>query len=293
MAVRALGYLVFGSGDLPGWRKLAEEVIGFSTTEAEDGALYLKMDERDFRIAIVPRASETLIGSGWEMATQSDFEALRRQLADQGLALTQGTPEERRLRKVQDFFWFPDPSGNRAEVFWGFISAFAPFRAPLTGPSGFNTTDLGLGHVVLPALELEATQDFYVRTLGFALSDIINMRFGPGDVRVLFNHCANRRQHSLALAGMPSANGCVHFYVEMPTLKDVGMALDRVQAAGHPLVLTLGQHVNDDCVSFYFLSPQGFMIEIGWDSVLKDWDSHSVFETTRASHWGHHFVLNA
>ena len=292
MGIKQLGYLIFGTKDVPTWRTLAETVIGFTTTDGMNGALYLKMDERDYRIVIIPDSSERLIGSGWEVATKSAFDALRGALEGDGVDVTEGTAAESRLRKVQSFFWFSDPAGNRAEVYWGFISSFTPFRAPLTGPSAFNTAGIGLGHVVLPAPDLELTQTFYYEKLGFELSDIINMKFGPADVKVYFNHCHNRRQHSLALAGMPSPNGCVHFCVEVPTLKDVGMALDRVQAAGHPLVLTLGQHINDDCVSFYFLSPHGFMIEIGWDAVLKDWDNHSVFETTRPSHWGHQFVLN-
>lgn len=291
MGISELGYLIFGSADVAGWRTLGEKVIGFAVT-AVDAGLYFKMDDRDFRIAVVPDAAERLIASGWEVANQATFEKLRAELTAAGTTVTRGDATERTLRKVQDFFWFDDPAGNRVEVYWGFISSFTPFRAPPTGPSAFNTAGIGLGHVVLPAPNLDETQDFYAERLGFALSDIITMKFGPADVRVNFNHCVNVRQHSMALADMPSANGCVHFCVEVATLKDVGMALDRVQAAGHPLVLTLGQHVNDDCVSFYFLSPHGFMIEIGYDSMVKDWSRHSVFETTKASHWGHHFVLN-
>lgn len=292
MVVRELGYLVFGSADVPGWRKLAEDVIGFATADGGSGALYLKMDERDFRIAIVPGHEERLIASGWEIASQADFEAARQSLTQQQVDWQQGSVEDCALRKVKEFIWFHDPSGNRIELYWSFISAFVPFNPPNGISARFVTEAVGLGHVVLPATDLPAAQEFYERTMGFGLSDIIKMQFGPGIVDVNFNHCANSRQHSLALAAMPSSNGCVHFCVEMSSLKEVGMALDRVEDAGHPLVLTLGQHVNDDCVSFYFLSPHGFMFEIGHGSISKDWSRHSVFETTRPSHWGHRFVLN-
>lgn len=291
MSIRELGYLLFGSGDLPGWRSLAEEVIGFSTSDAADGALYLKMDNRDFRIAIVPDVQERLIATGLEVANKGEYQALLRRFEQDGMETTQGTKEEARLRRVQDFFWFRDPSGNRIEIFWGHISDFKQFRSPV-GVASFVTEGLGLGHVVLPVENLQKAQQFWEEKLGFGLSDILTLNFGGIDVTVNFNHCSNGRQHSVALAQMPSPNGCVHFMVEMPTLKDVGQALDRVADKNLPLVMTLGQHVNDDCVSFYFLSSAGFMIEIGTEGIIKDWSRHSVFETTLPSHWGHKFVLN-
>jgi 3,4-dihydroxy-9,10-secoandrosta-1,3,5(10)-triene-9,17-dione 4,5-dioxygenase len=291
MSIRELGYLLFGSKDLQGWKTFSETIVGFAASDAPDGALYLKMDERDFRLAILPDDSERLIASGWEVGGQDEFVALRLLLKESGTKVADGTAKDARLRRVQEFFSFSDPSGNRIEVFWGPISDFKPFRSP-AGISSFTTAGLGLGHVVVPAADIEATQAFWSKTLGFNLSDILHLNFGGHDVKLYFNHCRNGRQHSMALAGMPSSNGCVHFMVEVPTLKDVGQALDRVQDAGLPLVMTLGQHVNDDCVSFYFQSPHGYMVEIGCDAVIKDWDRHSVFETTLPSHWGHRFVLN-
>lgn len=292
MAVQQLGYLIFSSADISGWRALAEEVLGLAASEARNDALYLKMDDRDFRIAVTPGKTERLFASGWELANRAEFNAVRETLTGENVEWRPGSAEECAFRKVKEFVWFLDPDGNRIELYWGFISAFLPFSPPANIDAKFMTDRIGMGHLVLPANDLGALQAFYERMLGFGLSDTIAMQFGPGLVEVTFNHCANTRQHSLALAEMPAPNGCVHFCLEMASLKQVGMALDRVEDAGHPLVLTLGQHVNDDCISFYFLSPQGFMIEIGYGSIHKDWDRHTVFETTRPSHWGHRFVLN-
>jgi 3,4-dihydroxy-9,10-secoandrosta-1,3,5(10)-triene-9,17-dione 4,5-dioxygenase len=291
MSIRELGYLLFGSGDLASWRRVGEEIIGFSANDAADGALYLKMDSRDFRIAIVPDSRERLIATGLEVANKFEFDTLLSRFQQDDIQPVQGTQEEVQLRRVQDFFWVRDPSGNRIEIFWGPISDFKQFRSP-AGVTSFVTDGLGLGHVVLPVKDLDKAQAFWVEKLGFGLSDILTLNFGGMDVKLYFNHCSNGRQHSVALAQMPSSNGCVHFMVEVPTLKDVGQALDRVQENNLPLVMTLGQHVNDDCVSFYFLAPSGFMMEIGWEGVIKDWDRHSVFETTLPSYWGHKFVLN-
>jgi 3,4-dihydroxy-9,10-secoandrosta-1,3,5(10)-triene-9,17-dione 4,5-dioxygenase len=289
VAIRELGYLIFGGRDIDGWRRLGTEVIGQAASDIEGGGLYLKMDTRDFRIAVVPDSEDRLIAAGLETANKGEYEVLRNKLEADGVEVRAGTEAEKKLRRVHDFFWVRDPAGNRVEIYWGYISNFVDFRSPI-GVKAFITEGLGLGHVVLPTDDIEATQDFWVGKLGFGLSDILSMNFGGMDVKLYFNHCDNGRQHSVALAKLPSPNGCVHFMVEMPTLKDVGLALDRVQDAGLKLVMTLGQHVNDDCVSFYFRSPAGFMIEIGWEGVIKNWTRHSVFETTLPSLWGHRFV---
>ncbi|MGE0775787.1 MAG: VOC family protein [Sphingomonadaceae bacterium] len=289
MAIQELGYLVFGSADIAGWRELGTDVIGLMATDAIDGATYLKMDDRDFRIAIVPDSEERLIGAGFEAPTPEEYAALRKRLEAAGVETHDGTADEVKLRRVQEFFWCKDPAGNRAEVYWGHISNFKPFISPI-GLKSFVTGGLGLGHVVLPVADIDEAQKFWIDIMGFGLSDILTMDFGAHEVKIYFNHCNNGRQHSVALARMPSPNGCVHFMLEMPTLKDVGQALDRVNDRQIPLMMTLGQHVNDDCVSFYFRSKQGFMIELGWDGLVKDWTKHSVFETTLPSVWGHRFV---
>ncbi|MCY1460562.1 hypothetical protein D9M71_781310 [compost metagenome] len=44
-------------------------------------------------------------------------------------------------------------------------------------------------------------------------------------------------------------------------------------------------------VSFYVWTPGGFALEFGCGGMVKDWENdHVVFETTRGSHWGHHWA---
>lgn len=291
MSVSELAYVIFESADIPLWRSFARDVLGMAAVDATDGALYLKMDDRDFRVAVIPGSGERLVATGWAMDSEQSFDNLRSTLDLSGVGNSSATEDGIRLRRVQDYFSFRDPAGNLHEICWGPISDYAKFVSPV-GVSGFVTGPLGLGHVVLPATNLEEVLAFFVGSMQFELSDIIHFDFGGQPVRVSFTHCNNQRQHSLALAGMGAPNGLVHMMFEVATLRDVGEALDRVEAHGLSLAMTLGQHVNDDCVSFYFISPQGFMLEIGCEGVLKDWTNHVVFETTRPSYWGHKFVLN-
>ena len=59
----------------------------------------------------------------------------------------------------------------------------------------------------------------------------------------------------------------MHLMVEAATLDDVGLALDRAEQLGIPMMNTLGKHTNDHMVSFYVYSPEGYAIEFGWNGL--------------------------
>jgi 3,4-dihydroxy-9,10-secoandrosta-1,3,5(10)-triene-9,17-dione 4,5-dioxygenase len=231
------------------------------------------------------------MASGWEARTEANFQRVRQALHAAEVAVTPGDSAACALRRVTEMFSFQDPSGNQLEVYWGPISDFGRFVSPVGVPS-FVTGSMGMGHVVLPALNFDATQAFWTNTLGFGLSDILHAPLNPQKPsRIHFMHC-NPRQHSVALAEMPSPADCVHMMLEVTDIDEVGRALDRIQAAGVPLASTLGRHVNDDMVSFYVWTPGGFALEYGCGGAVKDWKKeHTVFETTRGSHWGHQWQM--
>ena len=287
MSISELGYVILGTTGVAAWLGFGRDVLGMMVDEVEDG-LYLKMDERDFRFLVRPDERDHILTCGWLVDSEQTFARLRDRLATR---TTPGDPAGARLRRVQDYFSFTDPAGNSHDIAWGPVSDYKPFVSP-AGVSGFVTADLGLGHAVMPAPNLDETFAFWRDELGFGLSDVLTIDRGTHKLRLLFTHCGNRRQHSMALGDQPSATGCIHMMIEMAKLEDVGRALDRVQQADLQMVMTLGQHVNDDCISFYFKGPGGYTFEIGWAGILKDWSKHVVFETTLPSHWGHKFVLN-
>jgi len=249
--------------------------------------LYLKADGRRYRILVVAGSRDGLYASGWEAASQEQFVAFKARLAATDVEIIESSARDRQVRGVTGLFSFVDPSGNRHEVIWGPISDFAPFISPV-GVERFVTGNMGMGHVVLPSMNFDASLVFWRDVCGFGLSDMLHAQLSPEHrARIFFMHC-NPRQHSLALAEMPQPSGCVHIMLEVPGIDDVGRALDRIAAHDVPLASTLGRHVNDDMVSFYVWTPGGFALEFGCGGLVKDWDNdHSVFETTRGSHWGH------
>lgn len=292
MDIRGMGYAIIGSTDIAKWRRFGVDMLGMQPSDGPDGALYLKMDDRHFRYAVVPHNSDRYLATGWEMANKPAFDEAEAKLKAKGIDFERGTADEIALRKVQELLRVTDPAGNRHEIFWGAISDYEPCISPI-GVSGFVTGDLGMGHVVLNApTAFDATDAFVLDILGFGLSDLVNFNMGPGipPVRIRFYHCNNPREHSLALVEMPSQAGADHLLVEVKSFDDVGRGLYRAEDMKIPLQVSLGKHLNDEMVSFYMYSPTGFTVEYGTGGKrVEDWSVHQVFEATRGSLWGHRF----
>ena len=290
MKITEFGYVMIGTTDQAKWRAYGTDVLGMATVDGPDGVLYLKMDERDFRFAIQKSDREQLFASGWGVDSEAEYLALKKAVEQAKVKVTPGSDAERRVRKVQDFFSFLDPSGLRHEVFWGPIASFSKFVSP-TG-TRFVTSGLGFGHAVLPTSNIKATVEFWTSVMGFGVSDLLHLTLDPSQppISIYFMHCGNGRQHSLAFAELSDPTGCNHLMVEVDSIDEVGRALDRVDQNKVKITLTLGRHVNDDMISFYMKTPGGFQLEFGTGGIVKDWSTHQVFETTRGSHWGHKFM---
>lgn len=290
--IRGLSYFVSQIENLGQWQRYAEDVLGMQVQAAPGGGLYVKMDERPYRMLVVEGDSPRYLASGWELANEQAFNQALQHLDRCGVAWQAGSAEAIEQRGVQALVTLSDPSGNTHELSWGHRSDCQPFVSP-QGVPRFVTGDMGLGHTVLPAPNFDATLAFAKDVLGFGLSDIFNFRPDPSapPVRIHFLHCANARHHSLALAEYPVPSGCVHVMVEVDSMTEVGRAHDRMQAHGGQLSATLGQHLNDGMTSFYMKTPSGFDLEYGYGGLQVDWAEHSAFEFTRVSIWGHDFSV--
>ena len=297
--IRSLGYLRIESADVAAWREFGVRILGMVEGRGpEEGALYLRMDDFSARLVIVPGSRDRLLSSGWEVADAAELAAVGQALADAGVAVKAGSPDELAARRVGDLLRFDDPAGNAVEVFCGAALEHRPAVSPYGNT--FVTGEMGMGHVVLPvAGAADAAFAFYTDVLGFRLRDSMRMPAefvggAPGDPPVWFRFlgCCPRH-HSLALAPMPAPAGIVHLMIEVAALDDVGRALERCTRRGAPVSASLGRHANDLMVSFYVRTPGGFDIEYGTDGRLVDDATWVGRETTAVSLWGHSFVGHA
>jgi len=282
MNIRALGYTVIETCDLDGWREFACDVLGLMATPGPegDGALHFRLDDRPLRIRVEQGEREGLVAAGWEMRDRADFDSALARLQSSGVEVEIASEEDCAKRCARGVARFRDPAQNPHELYYGTIHDHQRFVSPVGG-GGFETGELGLGHVVLPAPDLEPCRELFTKVLGFRVSDTLQ-----GPVSLAFLRC-NPRHHSLAFASFPHPTGLVHIMLELKSLDDVGYTLDRVQAAGLHLSATLGKHTNDQMLSFYVRSPSGFDIEVGCEGMLVDESTWTVGEITAPSFWGH------
>lgn len=302
--VKGLGYLGFGAPDPSQWMKYGTEIIGAMPARAlpgesfgvpmdptsgpaskgsgvgPDGSVYLKMDHRQWRIAVHPHQTNAgILYVGLEVASPEDLEAVVAKLKAEGIEARMGTAEEARARSVSGIAHSKDPAGNAIEFFWGAVEDFK-----FVSPQGmqFKTGQLGMGHMNLFVSDLKAAIDFYSRVLEFRMSDYIE--FGP-EMSANFFYC-NPRHHTIGLTRVGPINGLHHLMLECETIDDVLKCYDRVNDAGIRVTSTLGRHTNDNMLSFYMSSPFGFEIEIGWDGLCvgDDWLPRQFCE---GDFWGH------
>jgi 3,4-dihydroxy-9,10-secoandrosta-1,3,5(10)-triene-9,17-dione 4,5-dioxygenase len=296
--VRSLGYVRIESTDPAKWLEFGTEVLGLMAAPvSDDDTVYLKMDARPFRFAIFPGAADRLDLCGWELLDAADLEDAKTRLRAAGVEFEQGSSADCASRRVADLIRLRDPAGNLLELYHGADLDYAKFVSPVgiaEFETGFNG-DMGFGHAVLPAPNLEETHSFYRDLLGFGDTDYMHFHFSddPADPGqgLNFMHVQNPRHHSLALyqADMPS--GCVHLMVEVKNVDEVGYCLDRVLQRDIPVTSTLGRHTNDRMLSFYMATPGGFAMEFGCDGLKMDWSGYTPTRSSLPSIWGHKFQM--
>ena len=282
-----LGYFGLEVSSIDEWEAFGTQVVGLPATRDADGTLSLRLDNYARRFVITEGPLNSMSFAGFELPDPDAFTAYRRRLEGHGVTLHDSTPQERTMRKVENFVWFVEPNGLRFEIFHGPEQATTPFSSPLV-KSGFKTDpEIGIGHMVVCTADLEKSEDFYTRVLGFDVSN-------RGDIdkkfTAAFTRC-NHRHHTVALCQfrpeLPITlhNNLAHIMVEVASMEDVGRIHDQAVLHGVPITMSLGRHP-DGIFSFYCKSPSGMEFEVGAGSVLVDgdWPVDTWYETTD---WGH------
>jgi 2,3-dihydroxybiphenyl 1,2-dioxygenase len=283
---KRLAYIEIEASDLAAWRSFAESIL---CAEALDGpsadTLWLRFDERPFRIALRHGPLDDLRSIGLEVDDREAFAAAREELTKAGLAPVAGSPQASRARAVAELMTVTDPAGLEVELSYGAITRpQAPFRPPRPH-SGFVTGSQGLGHVLLSVPDPGSVEAFYEKALGFRVSDY--GRLGrDGETRFVFLRC-NSRHHTLAVGALPMRKRLVHFMLQCRQIDDVGRALDRVPGSGLRQTRALGRHVNDKMLSFYMETPSGVQVEYGWGGLEVEEQDWAVMSYDATSVWGH------
>jgi 2,3-dihydroxybiphenyl 1,2-dioxygenase len=264
-AVTELGYVCFGVSNLDEWRDFATSLLGLEVVQerGEPNRLYLRTDYWHHRIILEKNGADDLTAAGLRVAGAEEFAAIGSVLKEAGVKVEMGGKDLAAERRVLDIMRLSDPAGNPLEIFHGpQIDTHKPFLPSRRMHGRYITGTGGVGHMILRNAGLDAAYRFY---------KLLGMRGGVeykvplpdgGAAEVLFMHC-NDRDHTVAF-GPPSKKSINHLMLEVENIDDVFMTHELVEKSKYPIMISLGKHSNDRMFSFYFATPSGFLIEIGW-----------------------------
>jgi 3,4-dihydroxy-9,10-secoandrosta-1,3,5(10)-triene-9,17-dione 4,5-dioxygenase len=282
MPIESLGYLRLDSTDLAGWKTFAGDFLGLMPVAEEgDESLRFRMDLYPPRLVVSPGSENRLAALGLEVLNERDLSRMVTAVEGAGIKVDEGSAVECDERRVTGFVRFDDPGGNPVELYYGPVLDHQPVRLPTV--SAFVTDDMGMGHVIITGEDGRALMEFYTGVLGFYERNTMGGRDRP-----VWFLSSNDRHHTLGVASAPGPGRLVHLMVEAATFDDVGLALDRADKYGIPLMNTLGKHTNDHMVSFYAYSPERYAVEFGFGGRRVPGEQ-PTYEITAGAFWGHKF----
>lgn len=284
--VMRLGYFGFEVSDLDAWESFGRALVGLQMARPGPDLLIGRLDHHARRLLFRRGPRDDVTATGWEVSDVQALANLGERLALAGFEVTAGTDAEAAERGVDRFMRFADRAGNPLELYCAPAIAQEPWRSDVM-KRGFVTGTKGVGHYVAGHPNLAAARALYCDILGLRVSDYIFLPSPDGAlVRAMFLH-ANTRHHSVALVELALPQRIDHFFVQCEAFEDVGRAYDRFLDSGYAIRNTLGQHPNDQAISFYAATPSRFSIEIGWsdfDLIDEGWTTRTY---DRTSLWGH------
>ena len=283
--VHSLGYVVISAENLVGWERFASDYLGLqkgTQEDAERATLFLRTDERSWRLAVEQGPDGGLVALGFELASRASMGALQENLEKAGYPV-KIAPELAKQRHVTSVMTTSDPNGVQVEFYYGAKTDQQNFVSP-TGAC-FVTGQQGFGHAVLNVKDADEAYRFYADVLAFRETDLIAM--GPFRLSFL---SPSPRHHSIAYSQVPPGHaGSVlhHIMLEVDDLDTVGRALDRCLDDQVPIMAMLGKHTNDHMISFYCTTPSGLAVEYGWNGRQIDDRTHVTGYYDTGSYWGH------
>jgi 2,3-dihydroxy-p-cumate/2,3-dihydroxybenzoate 3,4-dioxygenase len=164
ITIEQLRYVFLGTSDLAGAAEFAQRILGLEPVDRTTERATFRSDGRDYTLAFVTGGPATQ-AVGFEVRDPKSLDIASNALQARGLKATRGTAEEASLRKVRDFIWFHDHSGNRIELVvrpmnsgWRY---FASRDAGITGLDG----------VILRSTAIAKDEALWTEVLGARVSD--------------------------------------------------------------------------------------------------------------------------
>lgn len=284
-----MGYVLIESSRLREWKQFLHQGMGFHLSSERSDLLAFRMDPHERRIVIQRGKAEDVTAVGLQLRDQEALDVLLERLADRGIQVTSGSDDEAELRGVKSFWRLTGPKRMDIELFVEAHQADEPLHMIARG---FVTGAGGFGHVAITSRVPEKMQRFWQELFDARVSDTIEDQVGGVTLDIIFLRL-NERHHSVAIAATrgvrldPIRTKVQHVSFLGASMDDVGQAFKRLTSLGFAMAHEIGQHPNDNEVSFYAISPSGFEVELGCNALVVDEATWKTGAHHGISTWGH------
>jgi len=158
-----LGHATFETPDLDKAIEHHTQVIGLSLVAREGGRAFLATRTGQLALELQQAPQARCARLSFEVAADSDFAAMRRELQEHGIASDERSDPAPGLPRVLSF---TDPKGTLIELFstWSYVG---------NGAQVVGIGALKLGHVAFITPDPKTVSEFYGKVLGFRVSDWI------------------------------------------------------------------------------------------------------------------------
>lgn len=265
-----LGYCRLRTPDLDRSIGFYRDLVGMTLTHRDDREAWLRCGDKPYDI-VIEKGPAGLAAVGFELDSDADLERAHGIVAGLDLAPRWADEAGCARMKVRRSLRFTDPvTGMEIDFYTGQEIADEPLDSQLT-------RIVRMGHVVLNVHDLDTAHDFWVETLGFAVSDRVE------GVAEWLRCWPNPLHHSLALLQGPKDADTLHHINFMVTdIDDIGGAMNRLKAAEVPIVFGPGRHLPSTSIFLYFLDPDGNSAEFSFGMEL--FDEHGAREPRELEH---------
>jgi 2,3-dihydroxy-p-cumate/2,3-dihydroxybenzoate 3,4-dioxygenase len=237
-----LGYAALQVTDVAASAHFYSEIMGLKLERQDEATALLRCSDKPYDLVLEAGDTPGLSRVGFELESLGELRKAFDHVVGVGLA-----PQW----KADKSFRFRNPdTGLELDYYAEQTKAPEPYEP--------NVTNIvRLGHVVINVANYASVHRFWVEQLGFEISDHV-----PG--KIAFLRCwPNPLHHSFALLTGPS-DGLNHFNFMVTDIDDIGRAMNRMKAAGVPIVFGPGRHLPSGSIFLYMLDPDGMSTEFSF-----------------------------
>ncbi|MGH7961071.1 MAG: catechol 2,3-dioxygenase [Candidatus Binatia bacterium] len=263
MSVMRLGFVQARESDLEKAANYYTKVLGLEEVARQDGKIYFKCwDEYDHHSVVIEGGGLGLVKMGYKVDSQDELAVIEKRIEAFGLPVRRVSKGENLAQgqairctlpseHVLELYAESEQTGTR-------VGTLNPDPWPPEQSGGIGPARLD--HLLLTADDVRTTADFFIRALGFRMSERIITDHKTEEMLGAFLFCSNKA-HDIAFVKGP--NGKLHHYAFwLDSWNDILRAGDILGRNNVKIDFGPARHGLTRGTTIYFFGPNGNRNEV-------------------------------